>query len=337
MKHTYSVLPIYEQIIDAVLKFGICKLSEVCSFKLGVPVRPMLAKPTTGVSEVLNKFQDMDFTCEYKYIIWKMELSRFYSRNAEHNTGKFPDTVAATPRFMKPGVTSFVLDCEVVAYDCEKNKNFPVQILSTRARKGVSLSTIKHLYASFLEMDGEFRFATANNSNDLEEIRKFLKDAIDHSVVGEWCGAGVYGAFLLACYDEDRTGFAEAVLEECSTTLQSRVIDQPKSYYGYGETIAVDVWFDEVEVWEVKAAELSISPVHRAAISLVDSSKGISLRFPRLVRLREDKTPVEATSAEQIAQMEETPLSNKCYEQIAELYWAQKINHGTADDNEDED
>jgi DNA ligase-1 len=52
MKHTYSVLPIYEQIIDAVLKFGICKLSEVCSFKL---------------SEVLNKFQDMDFTCEYKY------------------------------------------------------------------------------------------------------------------------------------------------------------------------------------------------------------------------------------------------------------------------------
>jgi hypothetical protein len=34
MKHTYSVLPIYEQIIDAVLKFGICKLSEVCSFKL---------------------------------------------------------------------------------------------------------------------------------------------------------------------------------------------------------------------------------------------------------------------------------------------------------------
>ncbi len=67
MKHTYSVLPIYEQIIDVVLKFGICKLSEVCSFKLGVPVGPMLAKPTTGGSEVLNKFQDMDFTCEYKY------------------------------------------------------------------------------------------------------------------------------------------------------------------------------------------------------------------------------------------------------------------------------
>lgn len=43
------------------------EIKQHVQFKVGVPVKPMLAKPTTGVSEVLDKFQDIQFTCEYKY------------------------------------------------------------------------------------------------------------------------------------------------------------------------------------------------------------------------------------------------------------------------------
>ena len=68
--------------------------------------------------------------------------------------------------------------------------------------------------------------------------------------------------------------------------------------------MAPDVWFPPGLVLEVRGAELTLSPVHRAALGTVRPGAGLALRFPRFTgRVREDKGPTEATTSRELLEM----------------------------------
>jgi DNA ligase-1 len=65
----------------------------------------MLAKPTKAITEVLDRFEGKEFTCEYKYDgeraqVHMMEGGEIavFSRNSENMSAKYPDLVEQIPR-----------------------------------------------------------------------------------------------------------------------------------------------------------------------------------------------------------------------------------------------
>jgi DNA ligase-1 len=100
--------------------------------------------------------------------------------------------------------------------------------------------------------------------------------------VGAYFGKGkrtnVYGAYLLACYDADNeeyqtickigTGFSEEALQAHHKDLQPLELTKPRGDIKVGGA-KPDVWFEPKVVWEVLAADLSLSPIYTAANGIV--------------------------------------------------------------------
>ena len=86
-----------------------------------------------------------------------------------------------------------------------------------------------------------------------------------------------------------------------------RLLPTMPSEYHVSDAMRPEIWFKPSQVWELRGAEFTLSPVHVAAQeqlpSEISQGRGLSLRFPRFVRLREDKGIHDATTAEQVTSM----------------------------------
>ncbi len=114
-------------------------------------------------------------------------------------------------------------------------------------------------------------------------------DTIDLAVIGAEWGEGrrakLFGSFLLACIHEGAlipvskvaTGFSDEMLGEAYELLKDRVVSSE------GKT----VYFEPEVVFEVGYAEIQKSPNYEG---------GYALRFPRFIRMRDDKGVDEVES-----------------------------------------
>lgn len=83
---------------------------------------------------------------------------------------------------------------------------------------------------------------------------------------------------------------------------EDRVLSKKPPYYKTAEV--PDMWFSAEVVWEIRGADFTVSPVHQAAVGLVHPSKGISMRFPRFIRRRDDdRSSEECSSAADVADL----------------------------------
>ncbi|VDM30460.1 unnamed protein product [Hydatigera taeniaeformis] len=443
VKQAYAQCPNYEKIVQSLLEDGPNDVHKKCCIVPGIPIRPMLAYPTHGVTEVLKRFDQADFTCEYKYDGERAQIHllldgsvRVYSRNQEDTTSKYPDivnsmvvnvlqnakltdeackllsSISGTVQEGNSSVTTFILDSEAVAWDVNVAQILPFQVLSTRRRKdvqeedvvvrvcifvfdllylnGVPLtdqpfrkrrellsclymeeswyssrhqqhgilqgrftaliiildecaviyfglpdvvviayghSNVVHRLA-FPTLPGKFMFATSLDSSDTDEIARFMDESIKGNFLRNCEGVMVKTLDKDATYEIAKrsrnwlklkkdylegvgdtldlvvgTGLKDEDLAKLSDFFKDHTIPSAKTYYQYTKNLEPDHWFEPVQVWEVKAADISISPAHKAAAGMADPEKGLSLRFPRFLRVREDKRPEEATTAAQVYEM----------------------------------
>ncbi|KAJ9352043.1 ATP-dependent DNA ligase I [Paecilomyces variotii] len=447
VKASYARHPNYDDLVPCLLEIGVTEeLLIRCGLCLHIPLRPMLGSITRDLADMLTKLQGRDFSCEYKYDGQRAQVHcdaqgkvSIFSRHLELMTDKYPDLVSLVPEIRGEGVSSFILEGEVVAVDQETGELKTFQVLTNRAKKNVEIGAIKVkvclfafdlmylngqplldrpfrerrelLRSLFVEIPNRFTWVKSLDatSADSDAVLEFFKSATDAKCEGimvkvldnaspsgpaldsadpmqdtdeakalkaessnsresknggsteiketrsrrkallstyepdkrldswlkvkkdystasdtldlipiaGWHGQGRkakwWSPVLMAVRDPE-SGSLQAVTK-CMSGFTDKFYQSMKEKYAEGSDNVIarpsyveyfgepEVWFEPQEVWEMAFADITLSPTYTAAIGLVSDERGLSLRFPRFLRVREDKTIDEASTSDYLASL----------------------------------
>jgi DNA ligase-1 len=141
-----------------------------------------------------------------------------------------------------------------------------------------------------------------------------MSDTVDCAIVGYYYGKGRraswgLGSLLVSVYDKATdtlptvtrvaSGLSDQGWQELCKRLEADTIEHadPRVI----SVITPDVWVVPRYVVEIQADEVSRSQMHPAGKT--ETTPGYALRFPRIIKERDDRTPEDATSVEEVIKL----------------------------------
>lgn len=193
--------------------------------------------------------------------------------------------------------------------------------LKESVERGLEGLVVKNLSSPYQAGSRGFHWIKLKaTTSALEKLREGSKtankilDTVDCLVMGAYKGRGKrarfgIGGFLLGARRDDKfytisrlgSGLSDEQLREARRKVEKlKAKEMPKEYV-VEKDLTPDIWVRPSLILEILADEISLSQKHAAGKK--GEGRGYSLRFPRLVRFREDKSPEDVTTVSEIKKM----------------------------------
>ena len=186
---------------------------------------------------------------------------------------------------------------QVVNYEVTERSERINELMRKELKEGMEGIIVKRADSSYIAGRTGWRWVKMKEE---ETSYAKLADTIDCVVMGYSAGRGKrvgfgLGQFLVGVRDGDEvktvtkvgTGLTDEQFRELKRRLKGlEVKEKPKNYL-VNKLLEPDYWVTPEIVVEIAADEITKSPTHTA---------GLALRFPRLIKFRDDKSYEEATT-----------------------------------------
>lgn len=204
-------------------------------------------------------------------------------------------------KMIKPNTKIVFLSPQILTNDVKKLRRYHEE----QIKKGLEGVVVKKWQAPY--EPGKRGFTWVKFKQEESKKSGGLLDTVEGVVMGYYLGRGKragfgIGAFLVGVRNGEKivtvskigTGLSDEDWREMRRRAQEAKTDTKPKEYTVPKELVPDVWCLPKVVVEIAADNLTHSPLHTA---------GFALRFPRLVRFRDDKSVEEITTLEELKKL----------------------------------